>query len=110
MRGPLLGTGLLVTLRVQAEPTLQKAALSENIRAALPVGAPQPHPLRSRQSSALGASSSGARITDAARSYSEEKPLLLQDSTNIMILYCWTRGDIIGDILKEQLSEENNHL
>lgn len=90
MRGSLLGTGLLVALGVQAEPTLQRAVLSENIRAALPVGALQPHPLR-RQSSALGASSLGARITDAARSYSEEKPPLPQDSTNVIVLYCWMR-------------------
>lgn len=94
---------------VQAELRLQRAALSENTRAALPIGARQPHPLR-RVSSALGASSSGARITDVARSYLEEKLLLPQNSTNIMILYCWMRGYIIGDILKEQLSEENNHL
>lgn len=91
--GLSFGNGTLVTLRVQAEPTLQRAALAENIRAALSVGAHQPHPLR-RQSSALGASPSGARITDATRSHSEEKPLLPQDSTNFMFLYCWMEAGV----------------
>lgn len=85
--GLSFGNGTLVTLSVQAEPMLQRAALAENIRATLPIGAHQPHPLH-RQSSALGASPFGARITDAARSHSEGKPLLPQDSTNFMFLYC----------------------